>query len=97
MDDALELIHAGVVGDVPLCSEPRSDNEESCFGIAAICSLDLPFPLVRVEVGVGHYGAECTVFTEITHLVDMVEVRLQFMPVWIVGGPVPGIVDFGDC
>ncbi len=61
MHDALELLHAGIVRDVPFRGKACGYDEILAFGRTAICSLDCPFPRVCVKFGRRSHATECAV------------------------------------
>ena len=54
----------------------------------------MPLALLRVEFGAGDDGLEGRVLAQVELLVDVVEVGLKLVPIWVVGRPVPVFVDF---
>jgi hypothetical protein len=72
-----------------------SENEVLGLGRATISGLDIPFPLLRVELSSNNDGIESTVFLDTNDFVDVIEVITQVLVVGVVVGPVPGVVYLG--
>lgn len=72
-----------------------SQDEVLSRGRATICGLDMPFPLLRIELGFNHDGVESTVLLDTDYLVDVIEVIPQVFVVGVVIGPVPCVVYLG--
>ncbi len=96
VDDSLELLHALVVRNISLSSKAGGNDEESCLAGTSISSLDSPFSSLLVKFCRGHNGLERGIFAQIADFVTMVEVGLQFPPVWIVCGKAERVVNLGD-
>lgn len=92
---ALEPVHAGVVGDVPLRGEPGADDEVLASRVAAVGGLDVPLSRVRVELGRSHHAAKRAILAQPQDLVTMVKVCLELVPVRVVGRPRPRLVHLG--
>lgn len=75
----------------------KAGSEDKVLSLcrATICSLDIPFPLLRIEVGFNYDGVESAVLLDTNYLVDMIEVITQVFVVRVVVGPVPCIVYLG--
>lgn len=69
-----------------------SEDEVLGLGRATICSLNIPFPLLRIELSFNHDGVESAVLFNTNYLVDVIEVVAQVFVVGVVVGPVPCLV-----
>ena len=96
MDDSLELLDALVIRNISLSSKAGGNDEESCLAGTSISSLDSPFSNLLVKFCRGHNGLERSVLAQIADFVTMVEVGLQFPPVWIVCGKAECVINLGD-
>jgi hypothetical protein len=72
-----------------------SKDEVLGLGRATICGLNIPFPLLRIELGFNYDGVESTVLLDTNYLVDVIEVITQVFVVGVVIGPVPCLVYLG--
>lgn len=79
----------------PMTYKSGSEDEELGLGRAIICSLDIPFPLLRIELGFNHDGVESAVLLDTNYLVDVIEVITQVLVVRVVVRPVPRVVYLG--
>jgi len=75
----------------------KASSKNKVFGLgrATICGLNVPFPLVRIELGSNHDGVESAVLFDTHYLVDVIEVLTQILIVGVVIGPVPCLVYLG--
>lgn len=75
----------------------KAGSEDKIFGFghATICSLNIPFPLLRIELGFNHNGVESAVLFDTNYLVDVIKVITQVFVVRVVAGPVPCLVYLG--
>ena len=88
MENTFELVDAWPVGHIALRCEASADNEVLRFGIAIICSLDVPASLIGLELSFGDNTFESCIFLEVEDLVAGVEIVSQVVIVGIVVWPV---------
>lgn len=91
MNDALELVHTGPVGDIALGGEAGSKDEVLCLCGAAIFGLDAPPTGVCVKLCADDDGVEGAVLLDIEDLVDVIKVCAELIVGGIVARPVPSL------
>lgn len=72
----------------------KAGSEDKVFGLgrATICSLNIPFPFLHIELGFNHNGVESAILFGTDYLVDVIKVITQVFIVRVVVGPVPCLV-----
>lgn len=75
--------------------EAGSKDKVLSLGRATICGLNIPFPLLRIELGFNHDGVESTILLDTNYLVDVIEIITQVFVVGVVIRPIPCIVYLG--